>query len=106
MGECCRSGSRSCRQLELLARPGTGFPHIKEDVLDFDFGEDEDFVSNLFVFEDEQEDNMLVTLAQAGQPVASIASLDKDESSMLVSPSPSLDMLVVCKHTAAWLAVP
>lgn len=81
-------------------------PLHEEDVLDLDYGEDEDAASNLLVSEDGEKDDIFVTPAQASQPVASIASRDEDDSSMPASSSPSSDILNVCKRAAARLAVP
>lgn len=58
------------------------------------------------VSEDNEEDDIFVTLARAAQAVAPVASRDDDGSSTKASPSPSLDMLNVCKCTAAQLATP
>lgn len=62
--------------------------------------------SSLFVSEDEEEDIIFVTLAWAAHLVTSITSRDEDESSTPAPPSPSSDMLDVCKRATSWLAVP
>ena len=85
--------------------PAAG-PQQEEDVLELDCGDDEDVASKLLISEDEQEDDIFVTPAQAVQPAASVASRYGGESSTPASPLPSSDMLDMCKRAAAQLAIP
>ena len=78
----------------------------KEDILELDYGEDGNAASELLISEDEEEDDIFITLAWAAQPAASVASRDGDKSSTPASPFPSSDMVDVFKHTAARLAIP
>lgn len=88
-------------QLELAA-----VPPLEEDVLDLDYGEDDDGALDLLISEDEEEDDIFITPARAAKPAASVDSRDGDESSTPASPSPSSDMLDVCKRAAARLGIP
>ena len=85
--------------------PAAG-PQQEEDVLELDCGDDEDVASKLLISEDEQEDDIFVTPAQAVQPAASVASRYGGESSTPASALPSSDMLDMCKRAAAQLAIP
>lgn len=79
-------------------------PPPEEDILDLDYGEDDDVASNLLIFE--HNDDIFVTSARDIQPVASIASRNNDGNSMPASPSLSSDILNVCKRANARLDVP
>ncbi|KAG8010935.1 E3 ubiquitin/ISG15 ligase TRIM25 [Nibea albiflora] len=81
-------------------------PPQEEDVLLLDYGDDEDGASELLISEDEDEDDIFMTLARAAQHMASVASRDGDEGSTPASPLPGSDMLDVCKRAAARLAIP
>ena len=81
-------------------------PPPEEDVLELDYGEDDDVISDLLISEDEEEDDIFVTPAMAAKPMASAASRDGDECSTPASPLPSSDMLDVCKRAAARLDIP
>ena len=81
-------------------------PPQEEDVLELDYGDDEDGTSELLISEDEEEDDIFITPARAAQPAASVASWDGGEGSTPASPLPSSDMYDVCKRAAARLAIP
>lgn len=76
------------------------------DVLELDYGDDVDAVSNLLISEDEKEDNIFATMTRAAQPLAPAASSVGDEGGTPAAPPPSSDMLDVCKRAATRLDLP
>ena len=75
-------------------------PPPEEDVLELDYGEDEDDASDILISEDEEDEDIFITPAWAAQPGTSAAFQDGDESSTPASPLPSSDMLDVCRRAA------
>lgn len=57
----------------------------EKDILDLDYGEDDDVTSNLLI--SEEEEDIFVPLARATQPVASVASRDDGGAHQLFPPS-------------------
>lgn len=88
-------------QLDLAADPP-----LTGDVLELDYGDDEDGSSELLISEDEEEDDVFITPARAAQPAVSVASRDEEGFGTPASPLPGSDMLDVCKRAAARLNIP
>ena len=91
---------------EASASWGSQLDLAKKDVLVLDYGDDEECASELLISEDEDEDDIFMTLARAAQPAASVASRDGDEGNTPASHLPSSDMLDLGKRAAARLAIP
>uniref|UniRef100_A0A1A8PZ04 ribonuclease H n=1 Tax=Nothobranchius rachovii TaxID=451742 RepID=A0A1A8PZ04_9TELE len=82
-------------QLELA-----GPSHPAEDVLELDYGDDED-TSELLISEEDEEDDVFLPIAQASMP--SFPSSPRDGAA---SPAAHLDMQSVCRRAATRLNIP
>lgn len=68
-----------------------------------DYGEDEDGALDLLISEDEEEDDIFITPARVGLWPLLLLRMEARVANQLL---PVSDMLDVCKHTAAQLAIP
>uniref|UniRef100_A0A1A8IW28 Uncharacterized protein n=1 Tax=Nothobranchius kuhntae TaxID=321403 RepID=A0A1A8IW28_NOTKU len=74
--------------------------HPVEDVLELDYGDDED-TSELLISEEDEDDDVFLPIAQASMP--SFPSSPRDGA---VSPAAHLDMQSVCRRAATRLNIP
>nr|XP_054591497.1 uncharacterized protein LOC129155783 [Nothobranchius furzeri] len=77
-----------------------GPSHPVEDVLELDYGDDED-TSELLISEEDEDDDVFLPIAQASMP--SFPSSPRDGAA---SPAAHLDMQSVCRRAATRLNIP
>ncbi|XP_070409951.1 uncharacterized protein [Nothobranchius furzeri] len=90
-----------CAELSLGSQLEPAGPsHPVEDVLELDYGDDED-TSELLISEEDEDDGVFLPIAQASMP--SFPSSPRDGAA---SPAAHLDMQSVCRRAATRLNIP
>ena len=91
-------------QLDLAAAAAAP-PPLPEDVLELDYEEEDEAVTELLVSEEESEDDAFLSSAQFATPGA-VPALGDPEKGSPASPSISMDMQSMCKRAASRLNIP